>query len=222
MNKGLSATITKNEMIIRNKGPKAVCIRAGQRIMEERNDIKKIKETREEEEFIEKILAVKESDNTADNEEIPQFEGDETITDLEGIEIKGSRHLKKNERSKALRLLYRFRDIFTCEIKKIKKIKAEPYEIILDDDTPVKKKSYPLTPKEREKGRQLLKELEDSGIIEKSRTNYCSPGFSRVKKNAEKGTVDTARLVVDFKEVNKKIAKDANAPPRVQAVIEAL
>lgn len=161
INKGITAEIKENEMIIKNKRTRPILIHEGQRIMEVRDKIRKIKETIEEEEFYEKLLAVKECKKTPNNDEIPQFEGDKIITDLQGKEIRVSRDLSKEERKKALNLIYRFRDIFTCEIRNIKKIKAEPYEIILEDSSPVAKKSYPLTAKEREKGRQLLKELEN-------------------------------------------------------------
>jgi len=70
---------------------------------------------------------------------------------------------------------------------------------------------------EREKARQLLRDLETAGIIRKSKSKYCSSTFLKTKKS---GSVP--RLLVDYKKVNDRIAADQNAVARIDTIMEAL
>ena len=85
---------------------------------------------------------------------------------------------------------------------------------------------------EREMGRKLLKQYEEAGITQKSRSSYCSPAFVKWKKakskgdkcedNAEEMKVEDFRLLTDYKELNKHIASDSNSPPRIETIIQTL
>jgi transposase InsO family protein len=199
----ISQTETEMKLEVRNRRKLPQTLRRKQRIAETQKSWDEIiNATREQREKEEKI---------------PDFKGDETLKDEEGCEIKISRELTKEQRIEALKLLHKYRHLFTNKLTKISKVKAPPYKINVKKDAPVAKKPYPLTIVEREKARTLLRELEEAEVIRKSRSAYSSPGFLKAK-----GGSSESRLLVDFREVNKLLADDTNCPVRIDTVIESL
>ena len=148
--------------------------------------------------------------------EIPEFRGDEDIKDPNGTPIQINKNLKLSDRRKALALLYKYRHILTTKDDETSMAKVEPYKLTLKDCEPVQERPYNTSYKEREKVRDFLQSLETAGIIEKSRSEYCSPGFVKFKSNGK------PRLLVNYKKLNNKLKDDHNTVPRIEVILEAL
>lgn len=147
---------------------------------------------------------------------IPEFRGDEDITDLGGSPIQINKNLKLSDRKRALALLYRYRHILSTKDDETSMAKVEPYKLALNDSEPVQERPYNTSYKEREKVRDFLQSLETAGIIEKSRSEYCSPAFVKFKSNGK------PRLLVNYKKLNNKLKDDHNSVPRIEVILEAL
>ena len=138
------------------------------------------------------------------------------VTDPDGVEIKMSDKLKPDERSKAIKLLTKFKHLFSTKDDQISKAKTEPYRLHLTDEIPVQLRPYNGSYRERKEVREFLQSLETAGVITKSRSEYCSPAFIKMKENKK------VRLLVDYKELNKKIIDDHNTVPRIDVIMETL
>ena len=146
-----------------------------------------------------------------------RFEGDEVLTDKDGVEIQISRELTKTQRKKALELLSRYTHIFTTDLTALRKVKTTPYSLVVEDPTPVTARPYPLSSSEREIARKLISDLEKSEVLKKSKSKYCSSAFLKVKKGG-----GVPRLLVNYKPLNRHISSDMNAVARVDTIVEAL
>lgn len=110
-------------------------------------------------------------------------------------------------------LLDSYQDTLTADLGRVKDF---TYRIYLNDNTPVHRAPYPLTPPKTEAMREHVQELLKLGIIEKTSSPYSSPCFLIPKKNGGK------RLVVDYREVNKRIIYDAFPVPKPESVFQCL
>ena len=108
---------------LKNHMPTAITIEKGKKIAELKNGN-------------ESILKI----NEIDNEEPPEFKGDETMHDLEGSEINISNKLNLEQHKRALEMIHKYRDVFSNKIEKLGTAKSEPYIIPLLDTIPVVKK----------------------------------------------------------------------------------
>lgn len=82
-------------------------------------------------------------------------------------------------------------------------------EIHLHDSTPVVYRPYRLSYSERAVVRDLVKELEESGIVRESSSEYATPILLVRKKTGD------YRLCIDFRALNKKTIKQQYPLPRI-------
>ena len=91
------------------------------------------------------------------------------------------------------------------------------HKIMLKDDEPVNKQSYPIPLAFKEKFNIELKKMLDLGIIEKSNSEYASPCIIVPKKNSE-----NIRVVIDFRSLNNKLVKDREPISLSQSIFSKL
>lgn len=113
-------------------------------------------------------------------------------------------------------LLNNFRKCFAFSVKELGCCKLTEMDIQLHDKTPVVYRPYRLSYSEREVVRDILKELEDSGIIRESCSEYASPILLVKKKTGD------YRLCIDFRSLNKKTIKDHYPLPRIDDQLDSL
>lgn len=88
--------------------------------------------------------------------------------------------------------------------------------IKLNDTTPVVYRPYRLSYSEREIVRGMIQELEESGIIKQSSSDYASPVILVRKKTSD------YRLCIDFRALNKKTIKEHYPLPRIDDQLDNL
>ena len=64
--------------------------------------------------------------------------------------------------------------------------------------------------------RQLLQRFIREGIVSRSQSDYCSPAFVIPKKDG------TGRLLIDCRELNKRLRKNAFPIPRIQQLLDRM
>lgn len=90
------------------------------------------------------------------------------------------------------------------------------HRIDLIDPTPFKQKHRRIPPSMIDEVRKHIEELLSSGVIQKSKSPWCSNVVLVRKKNGK------LRLCVDYRMLNKKTVKDSYALPRVEEVFDVL
>ncbi|KAF9756168.1 Transposon Tf2-6 polyprotein, partial [Nosema granulosis] len=101
-------------------------------------------------------------------------------------------------------------DPFIKTNPKLGRIKGCKMTLPLKDDIPVHKKPYPVPINHLPKLKEEVKKLENLDIIHESNSNYASPAFTVPKKTGD------VRLVVDYRELNKKTVKMGYPFPCIQ------
>jgi len=125
--------------------------------------------------------------------------------------------LGENRRYQVLELLFRYKSVFARNITEIKQCKGEPLKLDLHSNRKMFKRQYRLSePDKKEMGRQI-KQMEDSGIIERSTSPYYnSPTYLVLKKNGQK------RMVVDLRGINSLIIPKLVQLPQIEELLETV
>lgn len=87
---------------------------------------------------------------------------------------------------------------------------------IVDDNVPVRKKPYRASMTERETMKEIVGEWKRTGIVTETTSEYASPVLLVKKKTGE------ARLVVDFRDMNRKCIKPVYPIPTIDEQFENL
>lgn len=114
-----------------------------------------------------------------------------------------------------------FSDIFALEEDKLSHNNFYEQELILKDHTPVYVKPYRLPYSQREEVKKQVELLQKKDLIEASRSPYNSP-LLLVPKKSDNPEEKKFRLVVDFRQVNKKLAQDKFQLPRIDSILDEL
>ncbi|KAF9760626.1 Retrovirus-related Pol polyprotein from transposon [Nosema granulosis] len=89
-------------------------------------------------------------------------------------------------------------------------IKGCNMHLYLNDNTPVRKKPYPISLNYIPKVKEEIKKLLEMKIIRKIESPYAAPAFPKTKKNGD------IRLLIDYRELNKKTIKQGYPFPSIQ------
>ncbi|KMQ89852.1 s68306 pol retrotransposon woot [Lasius niger] len=90
------------------------------------------------------------------------------------------------------------------------------HEIKMNVDKPYRAKVYPIPDAHRARVKEHLMELESTGIVERSTTQYVNPLVVVVKKTGE------IRLCLDAREMNKRMANDHDQPLTIDEVFRRI
>ena len=161
------------------------------------------------------------------------------LTNIENYEIytfnnvknDSSRHqeliseLKLNQkphyvRSKLTRLCENYHDVFALQTDNLTSNNFYKQKIYLTDNSPVYIKNYRLPEVHREEIKSQIDKMLKGGIIQPSVSPYNSPILVVPKKS----TTDDKkwRLVIDFRQLNKKILGDKFPLPRIDDILDQL
>ncbi|CAH2086561.1 unnamed protein product [Euphydryas editha] len=113
-------------------------------------------------------------------------------------------------------LLNDYRDCFAFSPKELGCISNTEMKIELNDKRPVVYRPYRLAHSERSIVRNMIQELEESGIVRQSSSEYASPIILVRKKSGD------YRLCIDFRALNKKTVKEHYPLPRIDDQLDNL
>ena len=113
-------------------------------------------------------------------------------------------------------LIVRYEDIFSRHQLDCGKAEGFVHRIHLTDRKPFRLPFRRVPPSQYHKLRQVLNEMEEKEIIQKSTSEYASPLVLVWKKNGE------LRVCTDFRWLNKRTVKDAHPLPHQADCLAAL
>lgn len=125
-------------------------------------------------------------------------------------------NLKPQQQQTVLELINMYRNCFARTMSELGCTNVTEMNIELDDTTPVVYRPYRLSHTERERVREMVKDLLDNDIAEESISSYASP-IVLVKKK-----MGGYRLCVDFRALNRKTKKDHFPMPRIDDQLDML
>eukprot|EP00122_Pirum_gemmata_P007107 Pgem_evm2s6513 len=121
-------------------------------------------------------------------------------------------HLSQEVRVSVLEICGKYPDV--CNESRANTYKGEPVVIELKDDRPIKFKLRPVSPKLKKPIESQIEELLKNGMIRKSKSAWAAPVHCVPKKAAGEW-----RLVVDYRELNKRIVADSYPIPRMMDIL---
>ena len=148
--------------------------------------------------------------------------GEEATIDVEKLEqlsqlVDGTEtDLGSGEREKFIDLLCSFEDIFARSNSDLGMTSILKHSINTGNATPVRQPVRRLPPHYRDNVRQLLGEMLENDVGEKSTSPWASPIVLVAKKDG------SIRFCVDYRKVNKITRKDAYPLPRIDSTLDTL
>lgn len=120
------------------------------------------------------------------------------------------------DRERLEKLLKEYRDCFSFSLSDLGLTNLTEMSITLKDATPVAYRPYRLAYSERNKVKEMVQDMLDSGIITESTSSYASPIILVQKKTGDQ------RLCVDYRALNSKTVKEHYPLPRIEDQIDQL
>ncbi|CAG7825107.1 unnamed protein product, partial [Allacma fusca] len=106
-----------------------------------------------------------------------EFSANDEVRDNEGNIINISKNLKTEDRLRVIKLVEKYKHLFTMNSLEVSKANVDEYELKVRDDEPVASRSYKLAPVERREIWRQINAMVKAGILRRSKSNYCAPAF---------------------------------------------
>lgn len=113
-------------------------------------------------------------------------------------------------------LLHEYKHVFAKDDLDLGCTDAVKHRILLNDVSPFKERSRPISPADFEDLREHLKELLEAGIIKESHSPYASPIVIVRKKTGK------IRMTVDYRKLNQRTVKDSFNLPKIEDILTYL
>lgn len=115
-----------------------------------------------------------------------------------------------------------FKDIFALETDKISTNNFYKQKLKINDDNPVYIKNYRIPHSQKDEINRQVDKLKSDDIIEPSTSAYNSPLLLVPKKSLQGSSEKRWRLVVDYRQINKKLVADKYPLPRIDDILDQL
>ena len=113
-------------------------------------------------------------------------------------------------------------DIFALENEQISANNFYKQKLRLNDKSPTYIKNYRIPHSQKDEIEEQVKKLVDDGIVEPSMSNYNSPLLLVPKKSLPNSEKKRWRLVIDYRQVNKKLIADKFPLPRIDDILDQM
>ncbi|EYC39508.1 hypothetical protein Y032_0653g1175 [Ancylostoma ceylanicum] len=118
--------------------------------------------------------------------------------------------------AKMLNLIKLYSDVFAMNDSELTQTDLVTHNIDTGNHPPIKQKTRPVPIGARQEFKQIIKNLEERGIVRKSRSEWASPVVLVRKKDG------TLRLCVDYRELNKVTKHDSYPLPSIDVILQSL
>ena len=125
-------------------------------------------------------------------------------------------HLTLEQQEQMKRLLLKWKCVFSLHDQDLGLVKGYEHHIHLTDPTPFKDRFPHIPPHMVEEVREHLKNMEKTGVIQPSHSQYSSP-LVLVRKSD-----NSLRFCVDFRKLNKRTLSDCYSMPSVESTLNRL
>jgi len=119
-------------------------------------------------------------------------------------------------------LCSKYVDIFALESDKISTNNFYSQKLRVSDPSPVYIKNYRTPHSQKDEIVRQVEKLQRDGIVEPSASNYNSPIILVPKKSLPNNPDKRWRLVVDYRQINKKLIADKFPLPRIDDILDQL
>lgn len=132
--------------------------------------------------------------------------------------------IPENTKDKLMKLVDEYSDVFYNSFSNDRLTVNNFYkqELRLNDPTPVYVRNYKIPHAQKKEIQDQVEKLKNNGIIEESYSNYNSPIILVPKKPIPGSEKKRWRLVVDFRQLNKKLLNDVFPIPRIDDILDQL
>lgn len=130
-------------------------------------------------------------------------------------------HLQQNEKDTLLSVLDGIQEVFHNPDNHLSCTTKVECHIRTEDDVPIYQKSYPYPAAYREEVEAQVKKLLDDGIIRPSKSPWNSPVWIVPKKTDASGK-KKFRLVIDYRNLNRKTIPDRYPMPEITNILDQL
>jgi len=125
-------------------------------------------------------------------------------------------------KSDLTKLCTEYSDIFGLETETISANNFYKQKLRLNDKTPVYIKNYRMPESQKPEIQRQVDKLIKDGIVEPSISEYNSPLLLVPKKSLPNSEEKRWRLVVDYRQINKKLLADKFPLPRIEDILDQL
>ncbi|KAL6726387.1 hypothetical protein Aduo_008362 [Ancylostoma duodenale] len=123
----------------------------------------------------------------------------------------------RNEVTAALEVtLQEFADVFAVSDKELTQTDLVVHDIDTGEAAPIKQKTRPVPMGARKEFKEIIKDLVERGVVEKSQSEWASPVVLVRKKDG------SLRLCIDYRALNKVIKLDSYPLPTIDTVLQSL
>lgn len=135
-------------------------------------------------------------------------------------ELKVNNIIDLDIKTKLKQLCLKYNDIFALEGEKLSANNFYKQSIHVNTDSPVYIKNYRTPEVHKEETNTQINKMLDDGIIQSSTSPYNSPILLVPKKSSN--SEEKWRLVVDFRQLNKRVIADKFPLPRIDEMLDNL
>ncbi len=140
------------------------------------------------------------------------------VSEIENFNLTG---LNSEEKEIINSLNKRFMKLYYKEGDQLTNTNAVVHNIRTVTDQPINSKIYRISPKYEEEIRKQITEMENNGIIRKSRSKYSSP-ICMVPKKIDNSGIQKFRLCVDYRRLNQITIPDKYPLPLMDSILDKL
>ena len=168
----------------------------------------------EEKETVDVNAIRKDSDSNSDRKRFDPWNGNR-LDKVGAILWKSLKHLDKGRREKAYFKLMEYADVLSLEDDPLTTTSKYTHTVRIIPHSPIYSRPYAIPAAYEEEVKRQVKEMEISGVIEKSRSPYNSP-LVCVKKDSQ------IRVVLDLRKVNNYVVVKHLGIPNMQTLLSRL
>lgn len=130
-------------------------------------------------------------------------------------------HLNAEEKSRLIRTLQPYRDVFFYEGQTLTFTHEIKHQIKTTDESPIHQKTYKYPYHLRDVVSEQIQKLLDTGIVKESSSPWTSPIWVVPKKMDNSGK-QKYRIVIDYRKLNEKTPADRYPIPEISEILDRL